>query len=148
MSSGPVFQNAVYVGINLEDILYGKSGSVELEFRAILPLRLLAGVELVLYLKTMHVLLSPEGRRKKSDVLYAIFSTVMLLMITLWVSTQAVFGEEMWLVNAGYPGGPDAYWASYASVWYMDLGTTAITVLQLMTDGLMVRHGQGRRRLC
>jgi hypothetical protein len=121
-SSGPVFQNAVYVGINLQDILYG--------------------MELVLYLQTMHVLLSSEARRKKSDVFYAIFSTVMLLLITIWVSTQAIFGEKMWLVDAGFPGGPDAYWASNASIWYMDLGTTAITVLQLMTDGLMVRHGQ------
>ena len=79
---------------------------------------------------------------------YASFSSVMLLMITIWVSTQAIFGEKMWLVDAGFPGGPDAYWASNVSVWYMDLGTTAITVLQLMTDGLMVRHGWGRKHLC
>ena len=147
-STGPVFQNSVYVGINLEDILYGKSGNAELEFRAILPLRSLAGVELVLYFKTMHVLLSSQVPRKKSDVFYAIFSTVMLFLITLWVSTQAVFGEEMWLVNAGYPGGPDAYWQENASVWYLDLGTTAVTILQLMTDALMVRHDHGWRRLC
>lgn len=34
-SSGPVFQTSVYVGINLQDILYGKSGSPTLEFRTI-----------------------------------------------------------------------------------------------------------------
>jgi len=119
-STGPVFQNSVYVGINLEDILYG--------------------VELVLYFKTMRVLLSPQVRRQKSDVFYAIFSTVMLFLITIWVSTQAVFGEEMWLVNAGYPGGFDAYWQANASVWYQDMGTTAVTILQLMTDGLMIHR--------
>ncbi|KAI9566084.1 hypothetical protein HD554DRAFT_2194648 [Boletus coccyginus] len=117
-SSGPVFQNSVYVGINLEDILYG--------------------IELVLYFRTMHALLSPKARRRKSDVFYTSFSSVMLLMITIWVSTQAVFGEKMWLEDAGFPGGPDAYWASNASVWYMDFGTTAVIVLQLMTDGLMI----------
>ncbi|KAF8548726.1 hypothetical protein OG21DRAFT_1422559 [Imleria badia] len=117
-SSGPVFQNSVYVGINLQNILYG--------------------VELVLYFKTMHVLLSSNIRHKRSDKFYVTFSSVMLLMITIWVSTQAVFGEKMWLIDAAFPGGPDAYWAANVSVWYMDLGTTAITVLQLMTDGLMI----------
>lgn len=93
----------------------------------------------MLYFKTMHVLLSPNVRHKKSDKFYVTFSSVMLLMITVWVSTQAIFGEKMWLIDAGLPGGPDAYWAANVSIWYMDMGTTAITVLQLMTDGLMVR---------
>ncbi|KAF8132494.1 hypothetical protein EV363DRAFT_109591 [Boletus edulis] len=117
-SYGPVFQNSVYVGINLQNILYG--------------------VELVLYFKTMHVLLSSKVRHKKSDKFYAIFSSVMLLIITVWVSTQAIFGEEMWIVNAKFSGGPDAYWARNASIWYMDIGTTAVIILQLMTDGLMI----------
>jgi len=117
-SSGPVFQNSVYVGINLQDILYG--------------------VELVLYFKTMRALLFHGRPIKKSDIFYAVYSSVMLLMITIWVSTQAVFGEMMWLENASFPGGPDAYWATNVSVWYMDLGTTAITILQLMTDALMI----------
>lgn len=93
----------------------------------------------MLYFKTMHVFLSSKTRHKQSDYFYVIFSTVMLFVITIWVSTQAVFGEKMWLERAGFPGGPDAYWATYVSVWYMDMGTTAITILQLMTDGLMVR---------
>ncbi|KAG6371280.1 hypothetical protein JVT61DRAFT_9747 [Boletus reticuloceps] len=117
-SNGPVFQNSVYVGINLQDILYG--------------------VELVLYFKTMHVLLSSKVRHKKSDKFYVLFSSVMLLMITVWLSTQAIFGEEMWIVNANFSGGPDAYWARNVSAWYMDMGTTAIIILQLMTDGLMI----------
>ena len=68
---------------------------------------------------------------------------MMLLMITIWISTQAIFGEKMWLEDANFPGGPDSYWASNISVWYMDWGTTAITVLQLMTDALMVGHDRG-----
>lgn len=108
---------------------------------ATLPLWWFAGVELVLYFRTMYLLLSPRLPHQKVDVLYAIFSSVMLLMLTIWVATQAIFGEKMWLEDAGYPGGPDAYWAANNADWYMDFGTTAITVLQLMTDGLMVRIG-------
>lgn len=119
----------------------------ELYVRAHLDLFFLsrAGVEVVLYLKTMHVLLYAKTHHKKGHVFYVVFSTVMLVMITTWVSTQAIFGEKMWIEDASFPGGPDAYWAANVSVWYMDLGTAAITILQLMTDGLMVRSDRHDR---
>lgn len=87
----------------------------------------------------MYVLLADKSQRNKHDIFYAAFSTVMLLMTSLWIPTQAVFGEKMWLEDTNYPGGVDAYWTANDTVWYMDLGTAAIAVLQLMTDGLMVR---------
>lgn len=62
----------------------------------------------------------------------------MLFLITVWIGAQALFGEEMWLLNSDFPGGSGAYWAKNISVWYMDWGTTAGVLLQLMTDGLMV----------
>ncbi|KAF9223132.1 hypothetical protein BS17DRAFT_706499 [Gyrodon lividus] len=113
-----LFQTALYIGINLEDILYG--------------------IELILYFKTMHILLGHKGKQKKSDIFYAFFSSIMLFLITVWMVTQAIFGEQMWILGRGYPGGPGEYWATYISNWYMDFGTTAIIVLQLMTDALMI----------
>ncbi|KAF8120982.1 hypothetical protein EV363DRAFT_1187436, partial [Boletus edulis] len=69
---------------------------------------------------------------------YAVFSSVMLLINTVWLSTQGIFGEKMWAVNANFSGSPDAYWASNVLAWYKDTGTAAITVLQLMTGSLMI----------
>jgi len=51
---------------------------------------------------------------------------------------QSVLGEEMWIVNANYPGGSAMYLAAYASVWYQTMGTTASIILQLMSDGLLI----------
>jgi len=114
-----LFQNSVYIGIILEDILYG--------------------VELLLYFKTIHILLSNRGgARKKSNIFYALFSSMMMLSITVWVATQALFGQQMWLLESDFPGGPDAYWSANIWVWYMDWGTTSVIILQLMTDGLMI----------
>ncbi|KAF9223135.1 hypothetical protein BS17DRAFT_155553 [Gyrodon lividus] len=115
---GTTFETASYIGINLEDILYG--------------------IELVLYFKTIHILLSHKGKRKKSDIFYAFFSTMMLFLITVWVVTQAMFGENVWVQNGDHAGGPGEYWAAHISDWYMNLGGTAIIVLQLMTDALMI----------
>jgi len=119
-SNGPLFQNSFYVGINLENILYG--------------------VQLVLYFRTMYVLLADKSRRNKHDMFYAAFSTVMMLLTSIFIPTQAVFGEKMWLENASFPGGPSAYWATNDTVWYMVFGSAAIALLQLMTDALMIHR--------
>ncbi|KAH7890464.1 hypothetical protein F5I97DRAFT_1933774 [Phlebopus sp. FC_14] len=118
ISNGIFFQHALYIGNNLQSILYG--------------------VQLVLYIKTMHLLLGRGAGRKRSDLFYAFFSTMMCILETIWIATQAIMGEEMWISNGDYPGGPSAYWTDYASAWYMTLGTTAVVLLQLMTDGLMI----------
>ncbi|KAG9311429.1 hypothetical protein JVU11DRAFT_8542 [Chiua virens] len=118
-SHGSVFQNSFYIGNNLENILYG--------------------IELVLYFKTMRVLLTATGRaRKRSNIFYVAFSSIMLFLVTIWVASGAIFGEKMWIIDARYPGGLDQYWKTNISVWYMDCGTTAVILLQLMTDGLMI----------
>lgn len=67
-----------------------------------------------------------------------IFNTAMLFLITIFVAVQAVFGQEMWIVNAGFEGGPAAYLASHSSVWYETLGTAASIILQLMSDAFLV----------
>lgn len=100
-----------------------------------------AGMELLLYFKTIHVLLTNRGTHKKSNLFYALFSSMMVFAITVWVVTQAIFGEEMWLLQSDYAGGPNAYWEQNISVWYMDWGSTAVIMLQLMTDALMVKTG-------
>ena len=64
---------------------------------------------------------------------------MMVFLTTVWIATQALFGQNMWLLDADFPGGPDAYWKVNIGVWYMGWATIAVIVLQLMTDALMVR---------
>ncbi len=77
---------------------------------------------------------------KRSDRLFLSLSTGLLAMITIYVAVQSVFGEEMWIVNADYPGGSGQYLADNAAVWYQTLGSAASIVLNLMSDGLLVRY--------
>ncbi|KAG9311430.1 hypothetical protein JVU11DRAFT_8543 [Chiua virens] len=88
----------------------------------------------------MQILLSARRAHKKSNTFYAVFSTMMLFLVTVWVATQAFFGEKMWILDSNFPGGPDVYWKANISVWYMDWGTTAVVLLQLMTDALMIHR--------
>ncbi|KAN0080046.1 hypothetical protein V8E55_009612 [Tylopilus felleus] len=106
------------------------------------PENILYGVELLFYFKTMRVLLSNSGAHRKSNLFYALFSSVMVFSITVWVATQAVFGQKMWLLDSDFPGGPYAYWKTNLSVWYMNWSTVQVIVLQLMTDALMIHRCQ------
>ena len=93
----------------------------------------------MLYFGTIWLILNNKGRRTKNrDMRLFVFSTVLLLMITIYVAVQAVFGEEMWIVHADYPGGSAQYLADNVAVWYETLGSAASVVLNLMSDGLLV----------
>ena len=93
----------------------------------------------MLYFGTVWLILQ-GGRHtsKQSDRRFLYFSTVLLCMITIYVAVQAVFGQEMWIVNADYPGGSGQYLADNAAVWYETLGSAASVVLNLLSDGLLV----------
>jgi len=116
--SNAFFQNSFYVGNTFNAILYG--------------------VELMLYAKTMHTYATSGSRHERSALFFMCFSTVSLILITIFMVGQSILGEEMWIVNANYPGGSAAYLAAYASVWYQTMGTTASIILQLMSDGLLI----------
>ncbi|KAM5540176.1 hypothetical protein V8D89_006316 [Ganoderma adspersum] len=116
--SQAVFQNAFYIGNNFNAILYG--------------------VELVLYFMTIRVISSRKRKHAPTDKYFLLFSTVLLLLNTVFVATEVVFGQEMWIVNANYPGGMDQYLGDFASVWYQTFGTAASIVLNLCSDGLLI----------
>ncbi|KAI1784829.1 hypothetical protein LXA43DRAFT_190835 [Ganoderma leucocontextum] len=120
--SNAIFQHSYYIGNNFNAILYG--------------------VELVLYFASVRLILKNRSMvgeaRKRSDRRFLYLSTGLLLMITIYVAVQAVFGEEMWLVHVEYPGGSGQYLADNAAVWYQTLGSAASVVLNLMSDGLLI----------
>ncbi|KAG9311428.1 hypothetical protein JVU11DRAFT_8541 [Chiua virens] len=120
--TGYVLQRSFYIGITITNILYG--------------------IELLLYFETMRILLTTRRTSKKSSVFYLVFNNVILVLVTIWVATQALFGEEIWILDARYPGNPDQYWDARSSTCYMDCGTTAAVLLQLMTDALMIYRCQ------
>ncbi len=90
------------------------------------------------FASTAIILRNKDPRNEKSFRLFLYLSTGLLLMITIYVAVQAVFGQEMWIVHANYPGGSAAYLADNAAVWYQTLGSAASVVLNLMSDGLLV----------
>ncbi len=92
----------------------------------------------MLYFHTLRALLKKYRRSHHLNVFLALFSSLLLLLNTVFVSTEALFGEQMWITNKDYPGGQDAYVEDFASVWYQTFGTAASIVLNLTSDTLLV----------
>lgn len=104
---------------------------------------IISGIELVLYFRILRHVYNSRTRTFM-DKFLTIFSTALVLLNTIYWTTQAYFGEMMWIIHVDYPGGADAYWNDYASVWYQTWGTTACVMCNLMNDALLVRP----RRRC
>jgi len=114
----PLFQNSLYVGNTFSAILYG--------------------IEITLYFNTMKVLWRKKEKDPRATRFYMIYSTASFFLITIFLVVNAMFGQEMWIINADFPGGSAAYFATHAAVWYETMGTTAAVILQLMSDGVLI----------
>ena len=136
------FQHAFYVGNNFNTILYGERHP-GFEQRAETEWTFTTGIELVLYFQTLGSLLKRHRRGQELRTFpVLLYSTLLLCLNTIYVSTESFFGEEMWITHKDYPGGQDAYFSDFAAVWYQTFGTAASIVLKLCSDGLLVRESR------
>ncbi|OCH85062.1 hypothetical protein OBBRIDRAFT_839241 [Obba rivulosa] len=117
MASTTVFENSFYVANYLSAILYG--------------------IELALYFATVRAAWS-MSKREKSDMIWVYYSTVLLILLTIDVSTNAVWGQQMWITFRDRPGGVPAFIATEQSVWYETLGTTSAIALICLGDALLI----------
>jgi len=111
-----LFEHSYYIGNYMSGILYG--------------------VELVMYFMTLQGLFrkgnhnSAKGRR-----FFAIYSTALLLLVTIDVSTNAVWGEQMWITNqANVP----LFIVTQTSVWYQTLSSTSVVAMIFMGDAFLL----------
>ena len=62
----------------------------------------------------------------------------MVLLSTINVSCNAIWGEEMWITHRDDPGGVARYIATEVSVWYETLASAAVITCVFLGDALLV----------
>ncbi|KAI0058893.1 hypothetical protein BV25DRAFT_1829645 [Artomyces pyxidatus] len=87
---------------------------------------------------TMDKILSPKAHKTRQERFFILFSTVVLMLNTIGLSTQIVSGEEMWIVHAKFPGSQGAYSEQFASVWCQTMGTAAYFALICLISGFLI----------
>lgn len=139
--AGSLFLHSYYVVNFINAMLYGAFRTIKLyspcpDAECIAPC---LGMALLLYYQTVTQMLElRKSDRTPMDKFMIGFVTVLLILNTIYWSTQVYFGEMMWITHADYPGGSDAYVSTYSSVWYQTWGTAASVISNLMSDALLV----------
>jgi len=115
--STTVFEHSFYIGSYMSGILYG--------------------IELVMYFTTMRNLLR-KATRGRGDRFFMIYSTILFMLVTIDISTNAVWGEQMWITYRDQPGGVPEFIATQVSVWYETLSSTSVVALIFLGDALLI----------
>jgi len=64
----------------------------------------------------------------------------MVLLSTINVSCNAIFGEEMWITHRDDPGGVQIFLDTEVSVWYETLASAAVITCVFMGDALLLHR--------
>lgn len=94
------------------------------------------GIYLSLYYQSVRLL--QKKTRMKYRKFYIIYSSLLLLFLSIALATNCGLGDLMWIDDRDVPGGPPAYYQNNISDWYNTLGTAADVAALAMADGLMV----------
>jgi len=97
------------------------------------------GAQAILYAICMHLLWNRKksgGRRM--DYFLAIFATVIVILGTLNLASDAAFAQAAFITNRNYPGGPAQYENDFFYVPIDTLGNVSFMLSNWACDGLMV----------
>ena len=94
------------------------------------------GIELMMYFSTLQYLYQ-RLKSNQSWKFFFIYSTMLLILVTIDMATNAVWGEIMWIDKRDNPGVP-AFIVQDSSVWYQIFGSTTVIIMVFMGDALLV----------
>ncbi|THU78137.1 hypothetical protein K435DRAFT_973654 [Dendrothele bispora CBS 962.96] len=101
---------------------------------------ILYGIELFTFAQAAHCILNSGGIRSSpgSRVFYVAYGAVLLAMVTIAVTTDALWGQFMWIDHRNYPGGPLGYFSATTSMWMNVFGSAADATANILGDGLLL----------
>ena len=136
-------ERSLYVGNFFRAILYGKLSS-KLTCFFFWPLKhichdLWLGIELCTFFAAVYCALGRSSSYRKGRVIYVAYGGVLLMLVTIAVATDGLWGQYMWIDRRNYPGGPLGFFAATENAWYNVFGSAADATANILGDGLLVR---------
>ncbi|KAE9393402.1 hypothetical protein BT96DRAFT_887315 [Gymnopus androsaceus JB14] len=103
-------------------------------FRAILY-----GIELFTFAQAAHTILTqPVKSDHRSQIFYVTYGAVLMMLVTIAVTTDGLWGEFMWIDDRNFPGGPLGYFSATTSMWMNVFGSAADATANILVDGLLL----------
>ncbi|KAJ6570242.1 hypothetical protein DFH09DRAFT_917271 [Mycena vulgaris] len=98
---------------------------------------ILYGIEICMFFMSAYYLWS-SPKADRSRLVYIAYSGTLLVLITIALSCNLFFGQEMWIEHRDVDGGPVAFFGDNIAAWYNTLGTAADVTANVLGDALML----------
>ncbi|KAH8980501.1 hypothetical protein EDB86DRAFT_3066830 [Lactarius hatsudake] len=102
-------------------------------FRAILY-----GIELCTFFAAVYCVWGRSSSYRKGRVFYVAYGGVLMMLVTIAVVTDGLWGQYMWIDRRNYPGGPLGFFVATESAWYNVFGSAADATANILGDGLLL----------
>lgn len=76
-------------------------------------------------------------KTRQSWKFFLAYTTILFLLVTIDMATNAVWAEIMWIDKRDNPG-VAAFIVGDLNVWYQIFGSTTVVIMVLMGDALLV----------
>src|SRR6266702_253112 len=97
------------------------------------------GLELFTFFAAVYCIWGRSSDYRKGRVFYVAYGGVLLMLVTIAVVTDGLWGQYMWIDRRNYPGGPLGFFAATGNAWYNVFGSAADATANVLGDGLLVR---------
>ena len=76
---------------------------------------------------------------RKRQTFYIVYGAILLALVDVEVSLDAMWGTFMWIDRRNYPGGPLGFYGASEGAWYNTMNFTANAMTNMLGDGFLVR---------
>ncbi|KAI0262321.1 hypothetical protein BC834DRAFT_393969 [Gloeopeniophorella convolvens] len=99
---------------------------------------MLYGIEVCTFSAAVYCTRNGAPAYRKTRRFYVAYGAVLLTLVTIAVTTDALWGQYMWIDRRNTPGGPLGFFAETESAWYNVFGSAADATANILGDGLLV----------
>ena len=130
-------ERSLYVGKILRAVLYGENSQLVMNHLSA-PYKQGAGAEICTFFASIYCISNSSSGHRKGQRLYIGYGGILLLLVTIEVAMDGLWGQYMWIDHRNYPGGPLGFFVASEGSWYIVTGWAAGIVTNILGDALLV----------
>jgi len=129
-------ERSLYIGNILRAIIYGETFPIKANHYLT---QREAGLEIFTFLAAVYCISHRPPEYRKRQKIYVIYGGILVMLVTISLAANSVWGQYMWIDYRNYPGGPLGFYRATQSAWYNVFRFAADVMTNILGDGLLVR---------
>jgi hypothetical protein len=135
-------ERSLYVGNVFRGILYGEVSPKPNNFARILYrlIQLAPGLEIFTFFAAVYCISHRPSDYRKGQRFYMAYGGILLVLVTIDVALDFLWGQYMWIDHRNHPGGPPGFFVASQFSWYSVMQVALSVMENILGDGLLVCH--------